>query len=562
MANRRTFLKNSLIGGLAGAIPVSTLTACVSSSESGQSQEAVPADAKNGKITFLQTTDVHCQLHQHDELFWENEEIVFRRTGGYAHLSTALKQLKAENPENTLVMDTGDMFQGSMLSVLTEGSAFMPILNAMNYDLYHPGNWEVVYYKEQMQQLLGGLKAPKVCTNMYHDLGQGKRGELIFQPYQIYTRLGIKIGFLGYTDHLVPKRQSPLYSKGIIYTEAKENLKHYVDVLRNQEKCDLVIILSHMGLSQQIALGNHPDCEGVDYIFGADTHERVRKPIQAKYTKIVEPGAFGSFVGKLEIEVVDGKIGANSYELVEVDPKRFKADPEMLALVEELEKPHKEAINTVIGYSKQPLYRYFVVENTIDTLIVDALKWRINVDVVLSNGFRFCPPRIADPSGLVPITEGYLYDMLPVEATVRTGKVKGRQLLDWLEKELQNVFAEDASKRFGGWVVRFKGMQVDFKAFADFGERVQKVVIGGEPLDLDRTYSICACEREGDPDDVLCRMTGVSDTKNTEFTLHGVVKEYLKEFSPVNPELRHDSRVLDAPASLLSQVSGVDYQFV
>lgn len=562
MGNRRTFLKNSLIGGLAGAIPVSTLTSCMSSSDSGQPQEVGATDAKNGKITFLQTTDVHCQLHQHDELFWENEEIVFRRTGGYAHLSTALKQLKAENPENTLVMDTGDMFQGSMLSVLTEGSAFMPILNAMNYDLYHPGNWEVVYYKEQMQHLLGGLKSPKVCTNMYHDLGEGKRGELIFQPYQIYTRLGIKIGFLGYTDHLVPKRQSPLYSRGIIYTEAKENLKHYVDVLRNQEKCDLVIILSHMGLSQQIALGNHPDCEGVDYIFGADTHERVRKPIQAKYTKIVEPGAFGSFVGKLDIEVVDGKMGAHKYELVEVDPKRFEADPEMLALVEELEKPHKEAINTVIGYSKQPLYRYFVVENTIDTMIVDALKWRINVDVVLSNGFRFCPPRIADASGLVPITEGYLYDMLPVEATVRTGKVKGRQLLDWLEKELQNVFAEDASKRFGGWVVRFKGMQVDFKAFADFGERVQKVVIGGEPIDLDREYSICACEREGDPDDVLCRMTGVSDTKNTAYTLHGVVKDYLKEFSPVNPELRNDSQVLDASPTLLSQVSGVDYQFV
>lgn len=549
------------MGGLVGALPVSALSSCASNTAVDEVKEGV-SDAKNGKITFLQTTDVHCQLHQHHELFWENEEIVFRRTGGYAHLSTALKQLKAENPENTLVMDTGDMFQGSMLAVRTEGDAFIPILNAMNYDLYHPGNWEVVYYKEQMQHLLGGLKAPKVCTNMYHDLGDGKRGELIFQPYQLYTRLGVKIGFLGYTDHLVPKRQSPLYSEGIIYTEAKENLKYYVDVLRNQEKCDLVIILSHMGLSQQIALGNHPDCEGVDYIFGADTHERVRKPIQAKYTKIVEPGAFGSFVGKLDIEVVDGKMGAHKYELVEVDPKRFEADPEMLAIVEELEKPHKEAINTVIGYSKQPLYRYFVVENTIDTMIVDALKWRINVDVVLSNGFRFCPPRIADASGLVPITEGYLYDMLPVEATVRTGKVKGRQLLDWLEKELQNVFAEDAAKRFGGWVVRFKGMQVDFKAFANYGERVQSVVLGGEPIDLDREYSICACEREGDPDDVLCRMTGVSDTKNTSYTLHGVVKEYLKEFSPVNPELRNDSRVLDASPTLLSQVSGVDYQFV
>lgn len=560
MSNRRSFLKGTLLGGIAGAIPAGTVSSCTAGGSSVLTSSY--RASKSGKITFLQTTDVHCQLHQHDELFWENEEIVFRRTGGYAHLSTALKKLKSENPDNTIVMDTGDMFQGSMLSVMTEGEAFIPILNAMNYDLYHPGNWEVVYYKDRMQEMLGSLKSPKVCTNMYHDLGDGKRGELIFQPYQIYNKLGVKIGFLGYTDHLVPKRQSPLYSKGIIYTEAKENLKHYVEVLRNQEKCDLVIILSHMGLSQQIALGNHPDCEGVDYIFGADTHERVRKPIQAKYTKIVEPGAFGSFVGKLEIEVEDGKMGEHHYELVEVDPNIFPADEEMVKIIEELEKPHKKEIDTVIGYSKQPLYRYFVVENTIDTMIVDALKWKIKVDVVLSNGFRFCPPRIPDESGLVPITEGYLYDMLPVEATVRTGKVKGKQLLAWLEKELQNVFAEDASKRFGGWVVRFKGMQVEFKAFADLGKRVQKVVIGGEPLDLNKEYSICACEREGDPEDVLCRMTGVSETKNTEYTLHGVVKDYLKEFSPVNPELRHDSKVLDAPLTLLSQVSGVDYKFV
>jgi hypothetical protein len=140
--------------------------------------------------------------------------------------------------------------------------------------------------------------------------------------------------------------------------------------------------------------------------------------------------------------------------------------------------------------------------------------------------------------------------------------VNGKQLLAWLEKELQNVFAEDASKRFGGWVVRFKGMQVAFNAFAEYGQRIQNVVIGGKPLSPEKEYTICACEREGDPDDVLCRMTGVKDTENTAYTLHGVVKDYLKEFSPVNPVLRQDSKVLDAPATLLSQVSGVDYKFV
>ena len=92
----------------------------------------------------------------------------------------------------------------------------------------------------------------------------------------------------------------------IIYTKPEDNLSHYVDVLRNQEKCAFVAIVAHLGLSQQIHLANLPACEGVDYILGGDTHERVRKPIQAKYAKVVEPGAFGSFVGSLELKIENG----------------------------------------------------------------------------------------------------------------------------------------------------------------------------------------------------------------------------------------------------------------
>lgn len=131
-------------------------------------------------------------------------------------------------------MDTGDMFQGSMLSIKTQGGAYTDILNQLDYDLYLPGNWEVVYHKDRMQQLMGGLNGPKVCANMYHDLGDGVKGELIFPAYYTWMVEGIKIGFLGYTDHLVPIRQSPAYSKGIIYTKPEENLAHYVGVLKNK----------------------------------------------------------------------------------------------------------------------------------------------------------------------------------------------------------------------------------------------------------------------------------------------------------------------------------------
>lgn len=558
MQSRRNFLQSGLLATAAVGTPSALSANNIKSNTTIEDHK----NGKTGTITFLQTTDVHCQLHAHDELFWENNQLIFRKAGGYAHLATALDTLKQENPQNTITIDTGDMFQGSMLSVKTTGQAFVPLLNALNYDMYLPGNWEVVYYKKNMQKLMGGLLAPKVCANMYHDLGNGKKGELIFQPYQIVHRLGVKIGFLGYTDPLVPLRQSPLYSKGIIYTKPEENLKEYVEVLKEQEQCDYVILLSHLGLSQQIALGNNPDCKGVDYIFGADTHERVRKPIQAEYTKIVEPGAFGSFIGRLDLSVENGKIIGDKYELIEVNPQKYPAKKEIQAIIEEIEKPYKAELNRVIGYSTVPLYRNFVVENTIDTMIVDALKWKVNADVVLSNGFRFCPPRTAGKNGKVAITEGYLYDMLPVDSTIRTAKATGQQIMDWLEKELQNVFAQDASKRFGGWLIRFKGMQVEFKAFERVGHRVQKVTIGNQPLDLNQSYTLCACERDGDPEDMLCRMKGVKEGTNTAFTLHSMMKEYLHQFSPITPTLRHDAKILDAPQDLLSQVSGVDYKFV
>lgn len=513
-------------------------------------------------ISILQTTDVHCQVHPHDEFFLENDQSVFRKAGGYAHLATYLKKEKKRNPD-TFIIDTGDMFQGSELSVKTSGKAMVPVLNELGYDLYLPGNWEVIYYKKAMQTLLGSLNAPKVCANMYHDLGDGKKGELIFQPYHIWNVKGVKIGFIGYTDPLVPLRQSPSYSKGIIYTKPEENLAHYVDLLRNQEQCAYVLMLSHLGLSQQIYIANLPECEGVDYILGGDTHERVRKPIQCKYAKVVEPGAFGSFVGKLDLRIKNGKVVQDDYSLVEIDSAKYKADKSISRLIRENEVPFEDDINTIAGYSTIPLYRYFVIENTIDTLILDALKWKIKeADIVLSNGFRFCPPNATvDSTGNIPITNGYIFDMLPVDSVVRTGAVSGKQIADWLEKELHNVFAKDASQRFGGWVIKFKGMTISFNAFADQGKRVKEVAIGGKPLDYGKNYRICACERDGDPLDMLCRMRGVFDASNTPFTLHSVLKEYLKLNSPVTPEPPLSAKVLDAPQKLLTQVTGVDYQF-
>jgi S-sulfosulfanyl-L-cysteine sulfohydrolase len=557
--NRRKFLQQ--IAAITATAAVNPVHGAIAANKRVAQVNAETLPSKY-TLNILQTTDVHCQLYPHDELFWENEQTVFRKTGGYAHVATLFKKEKKANP-HTFILDTGDMFQGSELSVKTTGQAITPILNALGYDLYLPGNWEVVYYKKAMQQLLGSLYAPKICANMYHDIGNGTKGELIFQPYHIWSANGIKIGFIGYTDPLVPIRQSPNYSKGIIYTKPEENIAYYIDVLKNQEQCQSIIVIAHLGLSQQIALANDKVCEGVDFILGGDTHERVRIPIQCTYAKVVEPGAFGSFVGKLQFHIENDKIVNTSYELIEVDPKKYKADSHITKLINNIQQPYTTSIEKVIGYSTLPLYRNFVLENTIDTLLLNAIKNQVaDVDIVLSNGFRFCPPRATyNENGLIPITEGYLYDMLPIDSNIRKGEVSGKQIVEWMEKELNNVFAANASERFGGWVVKFNGMKMKFYAYGEKGKRIDSITINGSPLDPAKNYRICACERDGDPEDMLCRIKGVKNAKNISLSLHTAIKNYLITHNPVTPALTMSAIALDAPATLLSQVSGVKYKF-
>ncbi len=563
-SNRRDFLKKAgTVTGLGlafGSITGGSLSSCSSDAKAVDKMNAL----KNGKaqrFTILQTADIHGQLMEHDEFFWENGKEVFKRRGGMATLKTMINTIRNENPANTIVVDGGDCFQGSGVAALTEGRALIPIINHIGYDLMLPGNWEVVYGKENMIKDLGGYQAAKVCANMFHNDNPSIGKDLIFPPYWTKTVAGVKLGFIGYNDPLTPKRQSPAYSNGIEFTDPELNAARYVKYLREYENCAMVFLVTHMGLTQQIDLGNKPFVEGVDYILGADTHERVRQPIETKYTKVTEPGAFGSFLGKLDIVVEDGKIKEHFYELMDVDPSKYKADAEMQQLVEKTFEPYKPELSKVIGKTKSTLVRYYVLENPMDNFITDAVFDKFKPDVALSNGFRFCPPLVASPEKPSEITNDFLWSMLPVNSQARSGMVSGEKIWKWMEKELENVFAKDPAKRFGGWVVRFSGMNVNFTSKNDMGKRVNWIKIGGEDIDKKKMYKIVACERDGDPEDAICRMLDVDSPHDEGISLHEIIREYLKTHSPIEPKVEGRVECTDQPQNLLSQLEGYEYTF-
>jgi 2',3'-cyclic-nucleotide 2'-phosphodiesterase (5'-nucleotidase family) len=474
-----------------------------------------------------------------------------------------LDTLKKQNPENTIVYDGGDFFHGHALATATEGEALIPIFNSLGYDLMLPGNWEVVYKKKKMLYDLGHVNAAKICANMWHSAEEEFKGELVYPPYWIKYMGGAKVGILGYTDHLVPKRQSPAYSKGLKFEHPEFNLARYVKYLKEVENCGVILLVAHIGLAQQVGLANNPAVEGVDLIIGADTHERLRKPIEGKYCPVVECGSFGSFVGKLDLVVENQKLKKFRYQLLEVDPTKYKPNLGLQKMIDQAILPLKTDLEKVIGYSKTPLMRYYVMETPMDNFITDAIKWKLNPDIALSNGFRFCQPLSSKNSnGLIPITKEFLANMLPVNSEAKTAVVTGNQVWDWAEKELQNAFASDPTKRFGGWFVRYSGMEMNFTTKNAFGKRVNWIKVGGQPLDMEREYTIVACEREGDPMDTLCRIEHVKNPQKLNITLHAIIEEYLMANSPIAPKLEKRATATDEPDTLLTQLRGYDYEFM
>ena len=562
-ADRRSFLRNAALLGI--SVPAS-----LAISKNLSASEPSPVDTSNGDDEIIQkknefsvfiTTDLHAQIHTHDEFFWENNEAVYRKRGGLAVLKTMIDSLRKRHP-NHILYDGGDYFHGHAIASLSEGEALIPLMNAFNYDLILPGNWEVVYKKKKMLYDMGHSTAAKICANMWHKTKDADNGTLIYPPYWIKYIAGAKIGFIGYTDHLVPKRQSPAYSEGISFTHATDNVAKYVKYLKEVEGCGIIFVVTHMGLAQQVGLSNDPSVEGVDFIIGADTHERVRVPIEGKYTRVIECGAFGSFLGKLDIEVVNGKMSSYRYNLLDVDPIKYPANQAVANLVEKIAAPYSKILTEKIGSTTTPLVRYFVLETPMDNLITDAIMWKFKPDIALSNGFRFCQP-LAIPKGSKEaiITKEFLWNMLPVDSTAKKGKVSGTQLLEWLEKELENAFAKDPSKRFGGWFVRFAGMEVNCTIGKPKGERVNWVKVKGQALENNKMYDIVACEREGDPNDTLCRIEKVNNPETTTLNLHQVITDYLKIHSPVSPKIEGRTTATDQPSTLLTQLQGTSYNF-
>jgi 2',3'-cyclic-nucleotide 2'-phosphodiesterase (5'-nucleotidase family) len=256
----------------------------------------------------------------------------------------------------------------------------------------------------------------------------------------------------------------------------------------------------------------------------------------------------GSFLGQLDVTLREGRITASHFQLIEIDAGTFPEDTEVKHLIDTAKAPFESRLHEVVGNTESTLLRYDALEATMDNLIADAVREAAQSEIAFTNGFRFAPPI---PPG--PITEADVWNMLPLDARVKMGRVTGEQLKEYLEQEMELVFAQNPFALSGGWGPRPSGLEVEFVAKAGKGKRVKTVRIDGNPLNAMQSYTVGGCERDGEPMEIICRLRGVKEAQYVPGTIHNVLKAYLKRHSPITLSRERRVRAIDLPRHVWSQ---------
>ncbi len=503
-------------------------------------QQSLQADELR-HVTLLHTADTHAQLETHPE-YMPGEKPELQPMGGYARLKTAIERERARAKGAVFLADSGDTFQGSGPAAWSKGEVVLGPLNALGLDLFVPGNWEVVYGPGRFRELMSKLKAPVVCYN-FHDT---KTQQRLFQPSLTLDRDGVRVTFVGITDVPASKRQPPEEMRGLDTTRI-EGLREFVQQIRAREKPDLVVAVDHTGLSISRALAR--EIPEFDVILSGHTHERTEHSIMEGKVIVVEPGSMGSFLGRLELTVGPrGGVVDHAFQLVPIRPDDFAEDPAVKKIIDQALEPYRARASQVVARTEVPLMRYDVLETNADNLISDVLRESTGADIAFTNGFRFAPPIEAGS-----LTVGDLWQLLPLDSRIKVGWITGKQLRDYMEQELELVFAKDPWKLSGGWGPRASGMNVVFTAGKAFGQRVQSIQVRGREVTDNQKITVAGCEREGEPLDLVCRIRGVKDVKVTSPSIHETLLAYFKKHPVISPERNSRSIATDLPRTVFSQ---------
>ncbi len=420
----------------------------------------------------------------------------YGRMGGYAHLASLVKRVRAERAGRTLVLDGGDALQGSATALWSRGEDMLRATNQLGVDVF-TAHWEFTYGIERVHELFGDRERRERFAGDFvaQNVTEAGWGDRAFRPSTVRELGGVRIGVIGqafpYTPIAHPRRFVPDLTFGI----REDRIQLLVDELRETQRAECVVLLSHNGIAVDLKLAGR--VTGLDVILGGHTHDGLPQPIQVGRTLVVNSGSHGKFLSRLDLDVRGGRMVAHRYRLLPVLSSTIPADADMARLIGEVRGPHEATLGERLAVSESLLYRRGNFNGTFDELILDALLKRADAEVAFSPGFRWGITLV--PGQPITLEDVYAHTALTYAGTW-THELTGREILHIMEDVADNLFHPDPYYRQGGDMVRVGGVTYAIDPGRAMGRRLRDVRVGGRPLDPARRYRATGWASLGEAD--------------------------------------------------------------
>jgi S-sulfosulfanyl-L-cysteine sulfohydrolase len=420
----------------------------------------------------------------------------YGRMGGYAHLATLVARIRQERAGRTLVLDGGDALQGSATTLWSRGEDMVRVANQLGVDVA-TAHWEFVHGLDRVKELFGDREQRGLFAGDFvaHNVTVSGWGDHVFHPYTIREVGGVRVGVIGqafpYTPVSHPRRFVPDLTFGI----REDGVQTLVHELRNSKKVDVVVLLSHNGIAVDLKLASR--VQGLDVVLGGHTHDALPQPLVVGKTLVVNSGAHGKFLSRLDLDVQRGRVVGHRYRLLPVLAQDLPEDPDMAKLIDEIRRPHESALGERLAVSESLLYRRGNFNGTFDEVILDALIRLGDAQIGFSPGFRWGITIL--PGQEITLEDVYAHTALTYPNTwVR--EMTGSEIHQVMEDVADNLFHPDPYYRQGGDMVRLGGLTYAIDPARRMGRRTFDIRVAGRALDPDRRYKATGWASLGEAD--------------------------------------------------------------
>ena len=409
----------------------------------------------------------------------------YGKVGGFAHLTTLIKQVKASRP-GALLLDGGDTWQGSGTALWTNGQDMVDACLAMGVDVMTP-HWEMTLGEKRVMEIVEKDFRGKVSF-VAQNIKTNDFGDAVFAPYTMKTMNGVQVAIIGqafpYTPIANPRYFTPNWTFGI----QEENMQKTVDEAR-AKGAKVVVVLSHNGMDVDLKMASR--VRGIDAIMGGHTHDGVPAPVKVNnpggVTLVTNAGSNGKFLGVLDFDVKAGKISDFRYKLLPVFSNLLPADAGMTALIKKIRAPYEAKLSEKLAITDGLLYRRGNFNGSFDQVILDGLIKQKNAEISFSPGFRW-------GTSLLPgeaITMEHLLDQTAITYPFTTvTNMTGETIKTVLEDVADNLFNPDPYYQQGGDMVRVGGLQYAIDPAGAAGKRITEMRLNGKLIEAGKTYKV------------------------------------------------------------------------